>query len=79
MKVKVTRKYINNLKAEIVQLQEENRKLKEDVKKFRRFFRNLLKENISMISKQQYYTASTMVEKLSELMNDVSSWFWGYE
>lgn len=78
-KIKVTKNYIDSLKSEIQSLKEEKIEHEKDLRKYRIFFRQLLQENISMISKNQYYSSEKMVNKLSKLMNDVRSWHWGFE
>lgn len=78
-KVKVTKAYIEKLKQEIEQLKKDNHAQKADIRKFRMFYKKLLTDNVSMNSKNQYFSSETMVLKLSRLMNDVSSWTWGWE
>ncbi|MFN3453456.1 MAG: hypothetical protein ACK41T_00750 [Pseudobdellovibrio sp.] len=49
----------------------------EMVREFRDFCLSLLKYNISMSSKNEYYSTQTMITKLSKLMNTVRNWYWG--
>jgi len=76
-KVTVTKNYIDSLKFSIKELKDENRKIKEDREKFRIFCLTLLKDNVSMTSKNQYYSPETMITRLSRLMNMVDTWYWG--
>jgi len=75
-KVKVTKAYIDELKRQKDYYANELAVVTKDRDIFRQEFLNLLKENIKMCSKGDYYTAATMIEKLSRLMNKVGNWYW---
>lgn len=68
--------YLESLKAENKLLKEKLEKVEEDREKFRTFFLQLLKSNVSMASKNEYFGPGTMIEKLSKLLNSVQSWWW---
>lgn len=76
-KVTVTKNYIESLKRDLKRTKEELAEVQQDRKLFREYFLTLLKENISMSSKNHYYPATTMIEQLSKLMNRVKPWYWG--
>lgn len=76
-KVTVTKQYLTTLKDERDRLKKEIQTVREDRNKFRDFYVSLLKENVAMVSKNQYYSAESMILKLSKLMNNVESWWWG--
>lgn len=75
-KVTVTKAYIDSLKSKIERLEKDNKEITDDRALFRDFFVALLKDNVSMNSKNQYYSSEQMIRKLSKLMNDVKTWWW---
>lgn len=75
-KVTVTKRFIDELKSSLDRKEVELAKVKADRDKFRRYFLSLLKQNISMASKNQYYSAESMINQLSKLMNEVEDWWW---
>lgn len=76
-KVTVTKQYIERLKAEAKHNTERANELELDVKKFRSYFIRQLRKNVEMIAKNQYQTPQTVVESLSQLMNDVKPFYFG--
>ena len=75
-KVTVTKRYIEDLKNKIKKLEQDLDSERNDVRLFREFFLSLLKEFVKMASKNEYYSAETMINKLSKLLNSVRSWYW---
>lgn len=75
-KTTVTKEYIKSLKNRIETLEERLHKTEKDRQVFRDEFVSLLKQNVKMHSQNQYYSAETMILKLSSLMNRTESWYW---
>ncbi len=76
VKVTVTKTYLDQIKADRDRYSSELEKVKADRAKFRIFFLTLMKDNIAMAGKNQYYSAETMLAKLGKLMNQVENWWW---
>lgn len=75
-KVKVTQAYIDQLKKDRDRYKSELDLVQKDRQIFRDEFLKLLKDNVSLISKNEYYSAESMVNRLSRLMNKVQGWYW---
>lgn len=76
-KVTVTKKYLDSLKTRNAYLEKENDELRGDRSKFREFFLKLLREQVTMNSKNEYKSTSAMILDLSKLLNSVHTWYWG--
>lgn len=75
-RVTVAKEYLDNLKGQLKYVEKELDKVKEDRRKFREEFVKLLRDNVSAISQNQYYSAEVMINRLSKLMNRVEYWYW---
>ena len=78
-RVTITKEYLDSLKAELDQAKKERDAIHKDRRKFRIFFRQLLKDNVWVASRKQYYSPEVMIDRLSKLMNNVEAWDWGWE
>ena len=76
-KVTVTREYIDKLKSDLEYEKKKRSEAESDREKFRDFFLKLLKDNVLITAKGEYFSPSVMIEKLSKLMNNVEPWYWG--
>lgn len=75
-KVTVTKAYIDKLKSDVEFYKKEYEECRDDRKEFREFFLRLLKDNVSMASKNESYSTNAMIIKLSRLLNNVENWYW---
>lgn len=76
-KVTITKSYLDSLKSRNAYLGKENDELRGDRSKYREFFLKLLREQVTMNSKNEYKSTSNMILDLSKLLNSVQNWYWG--
>lgn len=75
-RVSITIAYLEGLKRQLDDTEAILERVKCDRDKYREFYINLLKNNVSMASKNEYFTPQAMIVKLSRLLNSVESWYW---
>jgi len=75
-RITLTQDYVEGLKYDLKRTKDELEKVKKDRETFRIEFLRLLRDNVRLLSKNEYYTTETTVNRLSEIMNKVENWWW---